>query len=135
MSRRPAERILDQLVSVHAEFLQYLGVTGESRVRKLMLIKDLITTVSMAARKEEDNLLPEPPELQYMTEPELSVHINRMMRFIYENQTVDTVGSMLVVFGKDKIAQYGATIEPEDVPAQLRELADRIENQETIRRG
>lgn len=132
---RPVAQILDQLVSVYAEFLQYLGVTGESRVRKLMLIKDLITTVSMAARKEEDNLLPEPPELQYMTEPELSVHINRMMRFIYENQTVDTVGSMLVVFGKDKIAQYGATIEPEDVPAQLRELADRIENQETIRRG
>lgn len=131
---RPAERILDQLVSVYAEFLQYLGVTGESRERKMYLVRDLITTVYLASHKEAGSPL-EPPELQYMTEPELAVHINRMLRFIYENQTVDTVGSMLVVFGKDKVAQYGATIEPEDVPAQLRELADRIERQETIRRG
>ena len=69
-----------------------------------------------------------------MTEPELAAHLTHQLRFIRNCQTEDTIGSMLIVFGADGICQYGATVDPETAPQALRELADRIERRETVRR-
>lgn len=72
--------------------------------------------------------------LKDMTEPELAGHLNRQLRFIKASQTPDTVGSMLIIFGDNGISQYGATVDPETAPAALRELADRIEKRQTVKR-
>ena len=72
--------------------------------------------------------------LKDMTEPELAEHLNRQLRFIKASQTPDTVGSMLIIFGDNGISQYGATVDPETAPAALRELADRIEKRQTVKR-
>lgn len=69
-----------------------------------------------------------------MTEPELSGHLRKQLRFIRSCQTKDTIGSMLVIFQDNGITQYGATVDPETVPQALRELADRIERRETVKR-
>lgn len=70
-----------------------------------------------------------------MTEPELSEHLNQQLRFIRVSETADTIGSMLVIFQDDGICQYGATsINPDDAPAALRELADRLEKRQTVKR-
>lgn len=73
--------------------------------------------------------------LKYMTEPELNEHLKEQLRFIKSKQTADTIGSMLVIFQDDGITQYGATIDPETTPQALRELADRIERRESVKRG
>ena len=73
--------------------------------------------------------------MKYMTEPELAEHMNHQLRFIRNCQTPDTIGSMLIIFQADGILQYGATIDPETAPQALRELADRIEKRETVKRG
>jgi hypothetical protein len=73
-------------------------------------------------------------QMQFMTEPELQAHLNKQLRYIKACQTSDTLGSMLVIFQEDGITQYGATINPESSPAALRELADRIERRETVKR-
>lgn len=75
------------------------------------------------------------PLMRDMTEPELSQHLTNQLRFIKRSQTIDTIGSMLIIFQDDGIVQYGATIDPETAPNALRELADRIENRETVKRG
>lgn len=72
--------------------------------------------------------------LKYMTEPELNAHLTKQLRFIKSCQTPDTIGSMLVIFGDDGITQYGATVDPETAPQALRELADRIERRQTVKR-
>ena len=72
--------------------------------------------------------------LQDMNEPELSEHISKQLRFIKSCQTPDTIGSMLIIFQDNGISQYGATIDPETAPQALRELADRIELRETVKR-
>lgn len=69
-----------------------------------------------------------------MTEPELSNHLNKMLKFIKGAQTEDTIGSMLIIFQDNGITQYGSTINPEDAPNALRELADRIEKRQTVKR-
>ena len=69
-----------------------------------------------------------------MTEPELGEHLSNQLRFIKSCQTEDTIGSMLIIFGNDGITQYGATIDPETAPEALRELADRIEFRQTVKR-
>ena len=73
-------------------------------------------------------------EMQDMNEPELREHLNRQMRLIKAHQTPDTIGSMLIIFQKNGITQYGSTVDPETVPQVLRELADRIERRQTVRR-
>lgn len=80
--------------------------------------------------------IPSPPDklMEHMTEPELSVHLSRQLKFIKACQSEDTVGSMLIIFQKDMICQYGATVDPEQAPKALRELADRIERRETVKR-
>jgi hypothetical protein len=73
-------------------------------------------------------------EMQDMTEPELREHLNKQLRFIKSCQTPDTIGSMLIIFQNNGISQYGATIDPETAPQALRELADRIEKRQTVKR-
>ena len=80
------------------------------------------------------NIEPDEQQLQHMTEPELAAHLNLQLSFIKKCQTDDTNGSMLVIFGADGITQYGATLDPETAPQALRELADRIERRETVKR-
>jgi len=75
-----------------------------------------------------------PKLIKDMTEPELSAHIASQLRFIKSRQTPDTIGSMLIVFCDNGISQYGATIDPAAAPEALRELADRIERRETVKR-
>lgn len=70
-----------------------------------------------------------------MNEPELSEHLSEQLRFIKARETEDTIGSMLVIFQDSGITQYGATVHPETAPQALRELADRIENRQTVKRG
>lgn len=72
--------------------------------------------------------------MKYMTEPELSAHLSKQLRWIKACQTDDTIGSMLVIFQDDGITQYGATVDPETAPRALRELADRIEARQTVKR-
>jgi hypothetical protein len=73
-------------------------------------------------------------EMQDMTEPELREHLNRQLRHIKANQTRDTIGSMLIIFQANGITQYGSTVDPETAPQALRELADRIERRQTVKR-
>ena len=72
--------------------------------------------------------------MQDMTEPELGQHLSKQLKFIKSCQTSDTIGSMLVIFQDDGITQYGATVDPEAAPQALRELADRIEKRQTVKR-
>lgn len=72
--------------------------------------------------------------MKYMTEPELGAHLTTQLKFIKYCQTPDTIGSMLIIFQDDGITQYGATIDPETAPQALRELADRIERRQTVKR-
>lgn len=72
--------------------------------------------------------------MQHMTEPELQEHLSIQLKFIKWCQTPDTVGAILIIFQDDGITQYGATIDPETAPQALRELADRIERRETVKR-
>lgn len=76
----------------------------------------------------------QPKELQDMTEPELRDHLNEQLRWIKRHQTPDTIGSMLIIFQTNGITQYGATVDPETAPAALREVADRIERRQTVKR-
>lgn len=73
-------------------------------------------------------------QMQHMTEPELAEHLNRQLRFIKSCQTSDTIGAMLIIFQTDGVTQYGATVDPETAPQALRELADRIERRQTVKR-
>lgn len=72
--------------------------------------------------------------LKDMTEPELRRHLSEQLGFIKASQTPDTIGSMLIIFQDNGITQYGATVDPETAPQALRELADRIEKRETVKR-
>lgn len=92
--------------------------------------------VEIARQVVEKKLLPSPPPklMEHMTEPELSAHLTRQLRFIKGCQSEDTVGSILIIFQRDRITQYGATVDPETVPQALRELADQIEKRETVKR-
>lgn len=69
-----------------------------------------------------------------MTEPELGAHLRTQLDFIKSHQTPDTIGSMLIIFQDNSITQYGATIAPETAPESLRELADRLERRQTVKR-
>jgi hypothetical protein len=72
--------------------------------------------------------------MKHMTEPELSMHLTTQLKFIKYCQTPDTIGVMLIIFQDDGIAQYGATVNSETAPQALRELADRIERRDTVKR-
>lgn len=75
------------------------------------------------------------PELMKdMNEQQLGQHLFKQLRFIKSCQTPDTIGSMLLIFQDNGITQYGATIDPETAPQALRELADRIEKRQAVKR-
>jgi hypothetical protein len=78
--------------------------------------------------------MPRESRLEFMTEPEIREHLSKQLRFIRSCETEDTVGSILIIFQQDGITQYGATVDPETAPQALRELADRIERRETVKR-
>lgn len=69
-----------------------------------------------------------------MTEPELGRHFKRIMFDVDEQQPDDVIGSMVITFTDCGIAQYVASIDPETAPQALRELADRLERRETVKR-
>lgn len=100
-------------------------MTRQELRAELILLRKLINALAPV----HDNKL-----LQDMTEPELSAHLSHQLKYLKSCQTDDTIGSMLIIFGADKITQYGATVDPETAPQALRELADRIERRETVKR-
>ena len=77
---------------------------------------------------------PEPPLMRHMTEPELDAHLSAKIRYLKATQTPDTIGSMLIIFQDNGVCLYSATIDPETAPQALREVADRIEKRETVKR-
>lgn len=109
-----------------SDAFKYLTLTTEffERFKTSLIEEAAADTAARPARLIKD-----------MNEPELADHLNNQLRFIKACQTGDTVGSMLVIFQDDGITQYGATIDPETAPQALRELADRIERRETVKRA
>jgi len=97
-------------------------------LRRRMKAFSVEATVAGGFQRQQTTLM------KYMTEPELSAHLSKQLRWIKACQTDDTIGSMLVIFQDDGITQYGATIDPETAPQALRELADRIEQRQTVKR-
>jgi len=77
---------------------------------------------------------PDLKQLQDMTEPELARHFNRIMLTVDDQQPDDVIGSMVISFMTNGISQYVASIDPETAPAALRELANRIERRQTVKR-
>lgn len=73
--------------------------------------------------------------LKDMNQQQIGEHLTKQLRFIKSCQTPDTIGSMLIIFQDDGISQYGATVDPETAPQALRELADRIERRESVKRN
>ena len=69
-----------------------------------------------------------------MTEPELREYFNLLMAATQSLMPPDVLGFMIVCFQSDKITQYAASIEPEGAAQALRELADRLERRETVKR-
>jgi len=72
--------------------------------------------------------------MQDMTEPELSEYFNLLMAATKSVMPPDVLGFMIICFQADKITQYAASIEPEGAVQALRELADRLERRETVKR-
>lgn len=75
---------------------------------------------------------PQTKLMRDMTSPELDAHITKQMQLIKSRQTADVAGFMLVIFRSDGIAEYGSTIDPKTAPKALRQLADKIEGQQTF---
>ena len=72
--------------------------------------------------------------LQDLTEPELREFFDGLMEMLQICKPDDVIGWMLIGFQDDGISQYVASIDPETAPQALRELADRIERRETVKR-
>jgi len=69
-----------------------------------------------------------------MNEPDLRLYLSYLMGMLKEVQPPAVIGSMLIMFTDQGITQYAASIDPETAPQALRELADRIERRETVKR-
>lgn len=72
--------------------------------------------------------------LEDMTEPELTEHFKSIMRLIQKMQPDDVIGTMVITFMTNGISQYVASIDPDTAPQALRELADRLERREAVKR-
>lgn len=72
--------------------------------------------------------------MQDMTEPELREYFNLLMSATQQVIPPDVLGLMIICFQADKITQYAASIEPEGAIEALRELVDRLERMETVKR-
>jgi len=113
--------LLNHMEMAYRDLLELFQIHDDS---KMQLLRDLISTTVLPQK-----------EMQAMTEPELKDLLNRQLRYIKANQPVDANGSILIIFGKDRITQYGATVDPETVPKALREMADRLEQRDTVIRS
>lgn len=125
-------RALDSAETLHKDLaIRFLHPIEQ--IESLRLLIDIVDQVMKMHNGLHDA---SPPDklMEHMTEPELSAHLSRQLKFIKGCQSEDTVGSMLIIFQKDMICQYGATVDPEQAPKALRELADRIERRETVKR-
>lgn len=72
--------------------------------------------------------------MQDMTEPELRDYFNLLMSATKSIMPPDVLGFMIICFQEDKITQYASSIEPDGAVQALRELADRLERRETVKR-
>lgn len=109
-----------------------IGKENDEPIAQTMAIYVAAVLFDLAEYDDYETL---PTRMEHMTEPQLGEHISRQLRFIQGCETEDTIGSMLIVFQKDNITHCGSTVDPETAPDALRELADRIERREIIKRG
>jgi hypothetical protein len=72
--------------------------------------------------------------LEDMTEPEIREYLNLVMAATKSIMTDDVIGFMLIIFQRDGISQYAASIEPEGAIDSLRKVADLLEQRETVKR-
>jgi hypothetical protein len=136
MSRRTGDAAATRKSALLQSLVQHCGKTLTPETIDVML-DELLVQVRTGPMSWAFRFTDSPTDgkhLKYMTEPELRDHLNHQLRFIKSCETVDTIGSMLIIFGDDNISQYGATVDPETAPQALRELADRIEARETVKR-
>ena len=75
-----------------------------------------------------------PKLLKDMDESEMRKHIVLQLSLLQCVATPDTLGHLLVILQDDGNAQYCGTVDLKSVPSALRELADRIERQDTVTR-
>ena len=69
-----------------------------------------------------------------MDEPTLKKYFNGLMSMLQSLKTPDCHGFMLIAFQDDGITQYASSIDPMTAPDALRELADRLERREDVKR-
>jgi len=67
-----------------------------------------------------------------MDEPELREYLSLQLSFLKSVATPDTFGQLVVIFRDDAISHCGTTVNPDIVPSALRNLADQIENGESV---
>ena len=88
----------------------------------------------MAKRRKPKQPKPHLKRLEDMNEPELAEHFSSIMESVDDRQPDDVIGSLVVTFMGNGISQYVASIDPETAPDALRELADRLERRQTVKR-
>lgn len=88
----------------------------------------------MAKRRKPKKPKPHLKRLEDMNEPELAEHFSSIMESVDDRQPDDVIGSMVITFMGNGISQYVASIDPETAPEALRELADRLERRQTVKR-
>ena len=88
----------------------------------------------MVKRKKPRQPKPHLKRLEDMNEPELRAHFADIIESVDYVQPDDVIGSMVVTFMENGISQYVASIDPETAPEALRELADRLERRQTVKR-
>lgn len=72
--------------------------------------------------------------MSQMTEEELREHMTHQMDYIDRCATLDTIGAILIVFANNNTTQYVSSVDPASVPAALREMADRLELRDKVKR-
>lgn len=88
----------------------------------------------MVKRKRPKHPKPHLKRLEDMNEPELRAHFADIIESVDDVQPDDVIGSMVITFMENGISQYVANIDPETAPDALRELADRLERRQTVKR-
>ena len=132
MSRDISQDVADAVELVTRRLVDLRYKHDRAFIEALRLVNEV------AQQTVEMNIMaaiPPDKRMEHMTEPELSTHLTRQLRFIKASQSEDTIGSMLIIFQEDGITQYGSTVHPENVPQALRELADRLEARDTVERN
>jgi hypothetical protein len=97
-------------------------------------LRKLLSEYQSTVAQDKEARSTAPKKMSNMTEPELGIYMTEIMDKIKAWQAPDVLGCMLVVFQEDSITQYAASVEPEGAIDALRELADRLERRETVKR-